>query len=934
MAILELVARFRDLASSGLNSFGKGLQDIEQSAVSADIRAAALEQRSRMLGQEMNRLAKEVTQGKLSVDDAEKKYNDFEKTLTKVETKVQDTRTAFGKIGDAVNGAGQAWMTIATPIESTIAVLERVGQTAKQAYQYVSEGADMALAAARFDNLTQSIGTTSEALMGDLRTATRGMVTDAELMESATTLINLGFAKTHDQAVRLSSVSGQLGWNMQQLALTLANQSTARLDSLGLAIEDVDGRAKELEKQGYKTDEAFQLAIIEAGEEKLNLLGSAAETAAGKLAIMEANAANFADSFKASFSQEMIANLNSFSGGMFEAEESSSKFGETLGKLVTNVSFLGFLRFAKEELKGLGEESKNAEGRISGMGGVAEKTLTGVASRTQESKQAAIEHTAAVKEQRAAIIADSAAIDGWAASLNTTITLSAQAARDIHAHSTALYQASPAYAELQDKVTQTNSLLSEEEAAFLQAQAAAATANAALYERVAAENAAADAAARHKEQMAAYNVVLGDYFAEAARGGNELELFTHNLDELGQQTYTVTNLTADQQAELDRLQTAYSKAQQAIRDYELGIKGATLTDDARNKKIEEQMLIMQTLEASMQPLLAAGSSVATSSNDLVISTSAVNSSLFEMVMASDASATSIAAAGLALGVFDETAAEAYLKTAILKIKMDELAEAFAKTGDVNALVTGMQTAVQEVNELGLQFNSAGELIGVYDEAANRATQSTDELINKFGEVPTLVETTLDVDSADAVNKYLTYKGYLESIPETVTTNIVSNYTATGSSSPGTADGSGGYQQMSTGGLVVGGTPGKDSVFAFLKPGERVLTEAENSLYENMMQQTGAMTSGLNRPLNANNASISQGDLLAGSLFGGGPVGAGVAAAPGGNTTTMVNVSISIQGNVDDGVYSRMKQEVDELVRNALRTQGDQAAAASRMRSRN
>lgn len=958
MAVLELITRFRNLAGAGFAELSSDMKGLEQSALSADIRTAALQQQSRMLGQEMNRLAKEVATGKLSVDDAETAYQKFERSLTKVDAAAAQARTGFGKMQDTLGAAQQSWMAVATPIESTIAILERVGQSAKQAYQFVSEGAEMALVANRFDNLTRSIGTTTDALMGDLRTASKGMVADAELMASATDFINLGFAKSHDEAVRLSAVSSQLGWNMQQLSLTLANQSTMRLDALGLSIESVTGRAKELESQGYRTDEAFKMSLIEAGEAKLELLGSAAETAAGKMAILEANAKNFGASFKQSFSEEFLANLNSFAGGMFEAEDSSSKFGETLGKIVTNVSILGFLRFAKEELKGMSDEAKRASTETSesfaGMGGRSQKSMHVIASSTGEAKKAAQEHAAAVKAEHVAMVASMTAIDDRREAI---VQHSMALAADISALSrqaALMYQeSSPAYAELQDKMAQSNAILSDEEAAFRQSQAAAAAANEELYRRVEAENAAAEATAKHEAAMAAYNGKMREFMVGAVRGGNELELFTHNLDELGQQTVVVSNLTADQQAEMDRLQAAYDKAGQTIRDYELGIKGATLTDEKRNEKIAEQQAIMATLATSMQPLIDAGSSVATANNALVISTSAANSSLFEMVAASDASAFSIAAAGIALGVFDETAAEAYLKTAILKIKMDELAASFAETGNVNALVEGMRGAITEVNEMSLSLNGATGSVHMYDESANRATQSTESMIQKFGEVPDVIETEVQLESQAAMDSFIRYKGIIDEIPSTVTTNVVTNYSSTGSASPGTANASGGHQQMSTGGRVSGGIPGKDSVPALLKPNERVLTESENIMYERLImgrsssQGLGQMNRSLiseigsytDDPIGQRMRGVgSDLDSLVGASGGRSSYVGGTAAAAGGGagmamgmaplTVQIINqfsspISQSMLGQIE----ASQKQAIDQ----ALAEQARRASAMNRMR---
>lgn len=406
---------------------------------------------------------------------------------------------------NALVSAGEAWNEHATTVNQTLEILGKVGQAAQQAYAYISEGTQLARTEQQFDALAGSIGTTSDALLQELSTAVRGTVSNFDLMRGASSLVSLGLTETSEDTVRLTKLIGRLGWDMNQVTLTLANQSTMRLDALGLSVTDVEDRAKALEGQGYATDEAFKFAIIEAGETKLQLLGDAADTTAGKLQILEANAANVGDSFKKTFSQEMITNLNAVSGGLFEAEEGASKFGATLAKLITNVSFAGFIRFAKEELNTLAETSRTAEGKISGMGGVVKELPPVLQSATRETKALAD----VSKVYRDDVIAASTATDGWMASLNTVTTMTPQAIQQISLLASTLYQeTSPAYAELQDKVIQTNAHLAENEAMV-------ATANARLVEWGETIPTVTGYIAQSAEALAAYNAETGDYITQA-----------------------------------------------------------------------------------------------------------------------------------------------------------------------------------------------------------------------------------------------------------------------------------------------------------------------------------------------------------------------------------------------------------------------------------
>lgn len=169
---------------------------------------------------------------------------------------------------------------------------EIVGGVFKTAFDLAKQGAQVELLRSRLENLTASIGVTSEALMGDLRAATRGLVSDAELMQNAADIISLGLADTGQGVVDLAKLISALGWDMQTVILTFANNSKMRLDALGLSVTDVEGRMAALETQGYSTDQAFDMAVIEAGKAKLELLGEAADTSAGSWQRLQAEMDN------------------------------------------------------------------------------------------------------------------------------------------------------------------------------------------------------------------------------------------------------------------------------------------------------------------------------------------------------------------------------------------------------------------------------------------------------------------------------------------------------------------------------------------------------------------------------------------------------------------------------------------------------------------
>lgn len=210
-------------------------------------------------------------------------------------------KNAEGQINKAAagmekSGAGfDVWMIAGN---QALELAGKAAEAIQKAYAAASEGAAIEYAALKFDNLSQSIGTTSGLLLGDMKNATRGMMSDAELMGSAGNLMALGLAKSHDEVVRLTTVSGALGMNMNQLVLALTNQTTARFDQLGVSVDGFKEKVAALKDAGMSASDAFKEAFLQQAEEQIARVGSIAETSAGKLLMMESAFSNLGDAIK------------------------------------------------------------------------------------------------------------------------------------------------------------------------------------------------------------------------------------------------------------------------------------------------------------------------------------------------------------------------------------------------------------------------------------------------------------------------------------------------------------------------------------------------------------------------------------------------------------------------------------------------------------
>ena len=222
-----------------------------------------------------------------AVDKASKELKSVEKELGNVEQAGKKSSSMFSDMSGALVAVGVAAGAVGAGL-----------MVAKKAFEFGKEGAQLALTEERFNRLAVSIGTTGDALMKDLGPAMGGMISKAEMMGAATDFMSLGLVKSHDEAIRLANVSGQLGMNMNQLVLTLTNKTTMRFDALGVKVDGFKEKVKELEKQGLSAEEAFNEAFLQQAEQQLELVGSAAGTAAGQFSVFEANIKNSMDEMK------------------------------------------------------------------------------------------------------------------------------------------------------------------------------------------------------------------------------------------------------------------------------------------------------------------------------------------------------------------------------------------------------------------------------------------------------------------------------------------------------------------------------------------------------------------------------------------------------------------------------------------------------------
>lgn len=208
--------------------------------------------------------------------------------MAKIDLIVKATDQATGTL----NGIVGSFTEFKSALDLTKGSIRAVVDAAKQIYEFGKAGATLEYASVKFDRLAKSIGRTSNSLMTDLRKATRGTLSDAELMASAGDIMSLGLVKTADQVVRLSKVTSGLGMDMNQLVLTLSNQTTMRFDQLGVSVAGFDDKVKKLRQSGLDANAAFTEAFLQQAEQQLEKVGNKADENIGSFQRFEAEIKN------------------------------------------------------------------------------------------------------------------------------------------------------------------------------------------------------------------------------------------------------------------------------------------------------------------------------------------------------------------------------------------------------------------------------------------------------------------------------------------------------------------------------------------------------------------------------------------------------------------------------------------------------------------
>ena len=295
-----VTAATRDITRLGSAQAGLGSATLNTTAIMGGWTRAQMTgvQVSSQLTDKAIVLGRAVDRGKITFEQAQAAYNRYNAEAKKVIWSQMTMGEKLGVVADKWTAVKAAAMPYVQMGAAVVGSVYAVGKAFEQAYNFSEQGAQIQFTQQKFDNLSKSIGTTSQTLLGDLRGATHGLYSDMDLMSSATDFVGLGLANTREEAVRLSAVAAGLGMNMNQLVLTLTNKTTMRFDALGVRVDGFKEKVKALKEEGMSADDAFKEAFLQQAEAQLKLTGGLADTNLGTFMQLKAGWANWVNSIK------------------------------------------------------------------------------------------------------------------------------------------------------------------------------------------------------------------------------------------------------------------------------------------------------------------------------------------------------------------------------------------------------------------------------------------------------------------------------------------------------------------------------------------------------------------------------------------------------------------------------------------------------------
>ncbi len=216
--------------------------------------------------------------------------SDFGGAISKLPGPLGQAGSRLAQLTEAVSLSTVKWIALTAAVTAASVVLLQLG----------ARGARMEGVIRAFDAITASVGTTSQALLGELRQAAAGTIRDFELMQrtnealtGSTGEFRAAFAESLPKLLEIARTQARatgrdFDYLFESLVVGVKRSSKLWIDNTGIVVDNAAANRKLAAELGISveqlTDQQKQLAllngVLEIGQEAIDLYGSKTKTAA------------------------------------------------------------------------------------------------------------------------------------------------------------------------------------------------------------------------------------------------------------------------------------------------------------------------------------------------------------------------------------------------------------------------------------------------------------------------------------------------------------------------------------------------------------------------------------------------------------------------------------------------------------------------------
>jgi hypothetical protein len=279
----ELGKTGKDAAETAKNidNAEKEIADLGKSAGGTEKIIERLDKIVNHFGKESNSAAKEIDRLEKEVVDLGRQLGMATGNIDKLEKELRDLSREAEKNSKEVKATTTTWTDFATGVNQALDILEKANRYVKIVWDIAKEGAKVREAKEAFTDYAQSVGKSSDDILGKLSNASGGTIDKLNSIKTASLSMSLGVTKDSDKMANLLSIARNkarlFGIETQQafedIVTGIGRASPKILDNLGIRIPASFEKMTEGMSDTEKVAKLFELTLAEGNRQMADMGG-------------------------------------------------------------------------------------------------------------------------------------------------------------------------------------------------------------------------------------------------------------------------------------------------------------------------------------------------------------------------------------------------------------------------------------------------------------------------------------------------------------------------------------------------------------------------------------------------------------------------------------------------------------------------------------